>query len=317
MGPARPAQVQHRDPGRPRVPLGASAEYWIDFGIDGWRLDVANEIDDDDFWREFRRRVQGGNPEAYIVGEVWDDASRWLQGDMWDAVMNYLFTPPASPSSSARHVDAANWCTASPLFPPRPTGAAAFANGDRAARPVPPPTINAVQLNLLDSHDMARFLTLARGDATALRLATLFQMTYPGAPSIYYGDEIGMEGGKEPASRAGFVWDPSEWDTDLRNYIKRAIALRHAHPCLRTGEYINLHSDGTVYALGRQLGEDRVLVAFNTGWGIAEASIPVGEFLPEDTPLFDAFKKYKCTVQNGQVEVRILPRSAVALEIAP
>ena len=65
---------------------------WIDFGIDGWRLDVPNEIDDDAFWREFRRRVRAGNPEAYIVGEVWTEASRWLQGDMWDAVMNYLFT---------------------------------------------------------------------------------------------------------------------------------------------------------------------------------------------------------------------------------
>ena len=65
---------------------------WIDFGIDGWRLDVPNEIDDDSFWREFRRRVKAGNPEAYIVGEVWTDAVRWLKGDMWDAVMNYQFT---------------------------------------------------------------------------------------------------------------------------------------------------------------------------------------------------------------------------------
>ncbi len=65
---------------------------WIEFGIDGWRLDVPNEIDDDDFWREFRRRVRAVNPEAYIVGEVWVDAPRWLQGDMWDAVMNYQFT---------------------------------------------------------------------------------------------------------------------------------------------------------------------------------------------------------------------------------
>ncbi|MDE2506036.1 MAG: glycoside hydrolase family 13 protein, partial [Planctomycetota bacterium] len=66
---------------------------WIDFGIDGWRLDVANEIDDDDFWREFRRRVRAGNPDAYIVGEVWSDSQRWLNGgDMWDAVMNYQFT---------------------------------------------------------------------------------------------------------------------------------------------------------------------------------------------------------------------------------
>ena len=65
---------------------------WIEFGIDGWRLDVPNEIDDDAFWREFRVRVRAANPEAYIVGEVWTDAERWLKGDMWDAVMNYQFT---------------------------------------------------------------------------------------------------------------------------------------------------------------------------------------------------------------------------------
>ena len=68
------------------------AEYWVRFGIDGWRLDVPNEIDDDEFWREFRRRVRAINPDTYIVGEVWGEATRWLQGDMWDAVMNYQIT---------------------------------------------------------------------------------------------------------------------------------------------------------------------------------------------------------------------------------
>ncbi len=66
--------------------------HWIDFGIDGWRLDVPNEIDEDAFWQEFRRRVKGGKPDAYIVGEIWEDARRWLKGDQYDAVMNYLFT---------------------------------------------------------------------------------------------------------------------------------------------------------------------------------------------------------------------------------
>ena len=65
------------------------ARYWIEFGIDGWRLDVPQEIDDDEFWREFRRVVKAANPEAYIVGEIWGDAERWLQGDQYDAVMNY------------------------------------------------------------------------------------------------------------------------------------------------------------------------------------------------------------------------------------
>ena len=83
-------------------------------------------------------------------------------------------------------------------------------------------------LNILDSHDMARFVTLARGDKTAFRLATLFQMTYVGAPSIFYGDEIGLMGGQDPACRAAFPWDSADWDTDLLHEVQRLIALRKA-----------------------------------------------------------------------------------------
>ena len=91
-------------------------------------------------------------------------------------------------------------------------------------------------LNLLGSHDMARFITLAKGDQTALRLATLFQMTYPGAPSVYYGDEIGMAGGHDPANRGAFPWQkPETWDTDLLHEFQRLIALRRARPALRRG----------------------------------------------------------------------------------
>src|SRR5205823_2550478 len=99
---------------------------WIDFGIDGWRLDVANEIDDDDFWREFRRRVRAGNPEAYIVGEVWTDARHWLQGDMWDAVMNYIFARASIAffiGGSADEKELKRTC----LYPCGPSGAEGFA----------------------------------------------------------------------------------------------------------------------------------------------------------------------------------------------
>ncbi len=179
---------------------------WIDFGIDGWRLDVANEIDDDDFWREFRHRVRASNPDAYIVGEVWAESRRWLQGDMWDAVMNYLFTRACIAFFIGSEVDESE-LRKTVLHPPGELGAEGFARAIQGLLKLYHPNVTSVMLNLLDSHDMTRFLTLARGDQSALRLATLFQMTYPGAPSIYYGDEIGLSGRHDPDNRRAFPWE--------------------------------------------------------------------------------------------------------------
>ena len=294
--------------------LFSVGEYWIKFGVDGWRLDVPNEIDDDSFWEEFRTRVKEANPEAYIVGEIWGDASRWLQGDQYDAVMNYLFTKLCMEFFIGGENANGDLVRDSTLWPLRTVGPRAFANDIEGLLRLYPRDVTQVQLNLLDSHDTARFLTIAKNDETALRLSTLMQMVYPGAPCVYYGDEIGMTGGREPLSRAGFIWDGTKWNTDLRNFFKKTIALRHAHPALRTGEFLTLYAQDTIYALGRQQDDDRVLVAFNVSRGVAEASINVGEFLPEGTVLCDAFKKDKYTVTNGQVDLRILPRAAVALE---
>lgn len=251
------------------------AEHWINFGIDGWRLDVPNEIDDDSFWQEFRRRVKAVNPEAYIVGEIWVDARRWLQGDQFDAVMNYLFTR-ASMNFFIRDFDRSIIKKLGPL-PLRTSTAKAFQRHIDELLELYDPAITAVQLNLLDSHDTPRFLSLAKGDESALRLATLFQMTYPGAPSIYYGDEIGfgmaVPAGERPRwdpatdadTRRAFPWDESEWNQDLRAYIKQSIALRHAYPALRRGEFISLHADGLVYVFCRKLGDEMLVVALNAG----------------------------------------------------
>ncbi len=152
------------------------AAYWTKFGIDGWRLDVPNEIDDDSFWQEFRRRVKAVNPEAYIVGEIWGDAHRWLQGDQFDAVMNYHFMRPCLAFFGAQTLD-------QPMNERSGTGhvdamtAEAFAERVTALTRLYHPEIVRAQLNLLDSHDTARFLTAVGGDATAYRLATVFQMT--------------------------------------------------------------------------------------------------------------------------------------------
>jgi cyclomaltodextrinase len=283
---------------------------WIDFGIDGWRLDVANEIDDDAFWREFRSRVRAGNPEAYIVGEVWSEARRWLQGDMWDAVMNYLFTRACIAFFIGEPVDRDELAKTS-FRALDPTGAPAFRAAIERVLDLYHPDVNAVQMNLLDSHDMPRFLTLARDDASALRLATLFQMTYPGAPSVYYGDEIGLRGGHDPLNRAAFPWDKTAtWDPGLLHDFQRFIALRKQRPALRRGSFAFLLAEDDVIAFARQLGDETVIVAINTSTRSRRVDLAVGSLLRDGTGLDEAWSRETTRVEAGKIRALGLgPRS--------
>ncbi|GGR48705.1 alpha-amylase [Deinococcus seoulensis] len=239
------------------------AEYWMQFGIDGWRLDVPNEIDDDSFWQEFRRRVKAVNPEAYIVGEIWGDAHRWLQGDQFDAVMNYHFTRPCLAFFGARTLD-------HPMNERSGTGrvdpmtAEAFAARMTDVKNMYHPDIVRAQLNLLDSHDTARFLTAVSGDATAYRLATVFQMTYVGAPCIYYGDEIGLPGGPDPDCRRAFPWNEQEWDADTLALTRALTAARHATPALTRGTFEVTHAQGEGVVFMRRHEAGNAHVALNT-----------------------------------------------------
>ncbi len=240
------------------------AEYWIKFGIDGWRLDVPGEIDDDEFWREFRRRVRAINPEAYIVGEIWHEAQRWLQGDQFDAAMNYLFTSAALNFFAAERLDMRVVNQAGGLKDRvHPMSAYDFANEVERIIYLYPREIAFAQLNLLDSHDMPRFLSCAGGDKDSLKLAWLFLFTIIGAPCIYYGDEIGVDGGHDPECRKSFPWDESKWDKDLLEYAKACIALRKAHDALRRGEYQRIYADGEVMAFMRSDDKEKIIVAFN------------------------------------------------------
>jgi neopullulanase len=240
------------------------AEYWIKFGIDGWRLDVPAEINDDEFWREFRRRVRAVNPDAYIVGEIWHEAQRWLQGDQFDAVMNYPVTALALNFFAANHLNHHAIHQAGGLKDRvHPINAHDAANEiDRLLR-LYPQDITYAQLNLLDSHDMPRFLTCASGDRDSLKLAWLFMFTIPGAPCIYYGDEVGMDGGHDPDCRKSFPWDEGKWDRDLFEYAKACIALRTKYAALRRGDYKRVHAEGEVLAYSRSYGAEKLVIAFN------------------------------------------------------
>ncbi len=243
------------------------AEHWIRFGIDGWRLDVPAEIDDDSFWQEFRRRVKTINPDAYIVGEIWHEAQRWLGGDQFDAVMNYLITAAVMSFCGSAHIDMNIVNQAGGLqgrVHPN-MDAVRFANEIDRLTNLYSPEITRSQLNLFDSHDMPRFLTCVGNDVPSLQLAMLFMFTYPGAPCLYYGDEIGLTGVHDPDCRKGFPWDDSHWNHDLLNYTKAVIALRKEYQALRRGSYQRLYSEGHVFAFGRKLADQSFITVLNTG----------------------------------------------------
>ena len=238
-------------------------EYWIERGVDGWRLDVPGEVQTEGFWAEFRTRIKAINPEAYIVGEIWGDATQWLQGDQFDGVMNYLFSGPAIAFVAKEKVDLP---LAEPVgyFPYPAIDARGYAEKIDALLNLYDWEIQQTQLNLLSSHDVARILSLVSEDMASVQLAILLLMTFPGAPSIYYGDEVGLAGKLDPDCRRAFPAQ-AHWNQQMLKMYKDLIALRKSHPALRTGKYQTLAAEGDCYVFARLLEQEMVVVAVNTG----------------------------------------------------
>ena len=294
--------------------LLAVAKYWIDFGADGWRLDVPEEINDPPFWQEFRRVVKTANPDAYIVGEIWQPAQEWLRGDRFDAVMNYLFSRAAIGFFAAESLRL-DYKPGGYML--APLSASAFAKTVKEMLDLYPWPVTQVQLNLIDSHDTARTRWIVGEDLSAVRLCTLFQMTMPGAPCVYYGDEIGLTGGPDPGSRAAFPWyDKSQWDEDLLEFTRRAIALRHRHPVLSLGDFRALyasHEGGHLYAFRRDLGAESAVVVFNAGHHKATIDLPVDNDR-EGRVYTNRWGSGEYTVHGGKLHrVHIPARDAVVL----
>jgi glycosidase len=293
-----------------------AAEYWIEQGVDGWRLDVPAEINDDSFWQEFRQRVKKTNPEAYIVGEIWHEAQRWLRGDQFDAVMNYLFTKACLGFFADGKIDPQ--VGAGVGYAPVPElDASGFAYALNVTLGLYDRAINEVQMNLLSSHDTARFLSIAKHDLSTFKLATLALMTYPGAPSVYYGDEIGMEGGKDPDNRRSFNWDESTWNHDLRDYVKKTIALRKKYAALRTGDFSVLYAEGKAVAYYRNSGDEKLIVALNSASQAAHINVVTREVLPDGATLRIVFggKGLHHTANGSLTQLEIPKREGIVLKV--
>jgi len=223
-------------------------EYWMkNFDIDGWRLDVADEVDSS-FWRRFRKKVKSLDKDAYIIGEVWHSGMKWLQGNQFDAIMNYSFTEAVIDFIAKDKI-----------------GPSEFDNRLALNRMNYREDITNSLLNLLDSHDTPRILRHCNEDKDKMKLAVLFQMTYPGVPMVLYGDELGLTGGDDPDSRRCMPWDDDKADYDLRAYYKKLIKIRKNNKILQKGEFESfvINEAKNIYSFKRKLEDREVIVIIN------------------------------------------------------
>jgi cyclomaltodextrinase / maltogenic alpha-amylase / neopullulanase len=223
------------------------ARYWIEQGADGWRLDVPNEIDDDSFWLQFRQIVKSANPDAYILGEIWQAGPRWVGDTHFDGLMNYPIRDAIL--GFLKGLSSASDC----------------ADRFEKTLDVYPHENSFAMYSPLSSHDTERVATILEGDVNKAKLAMLLQFTFPGAPAIYYGDEIGLAGGKDPDSRRTFPWDHKNWNQGLQTWVKKLIHMRKTSAILRRGAYLPIMTDdeGSILGFARVLGEESLLVVVN------------------------------------------------------
>ena len=258
--------------GMPKVNLQnpETAEYFINVAlywlrkahIDGWRLDVADEIAPD-FWRRFRAAVKREFPAALIVGEIWHYAADFLQGDQWDSVMNYPFNNAV-----------VDFVANSELTASRFLSELGFLRGNYHN------AVHPVLWNLVGSHDTPRILHRCGEDKRKQRLVAALQLLLPGMPMIYYGDEAGMTGGKDPDCRRGMAWDPKYRDEAMTDWYRALTRVRKNHPCLLEGDLRQSADDASgVITMERQNEAEKLVILFHGKDG--DACLPLYLNKPE------------------------------------
>ena len=221
------------------------ARYWLEeTEMDGWRLDVPFKIPVD-FWHEFRKVVKAVNPQAYLVGEIWREAQPWVNNGVFDGVTNYRLRDILLDYVWTNVLDGEDFgYELQTLMSQHGTAVESM-------------------LNLLDSHDTPRILTTLKGEVRLLQIALTLQMTLPGAPMVYYGDEVGLLGETDPDCRRCFPWNESQWNWQIVDSIRGLIALRKAHPAFRHGRPQTLGAFNGVYAYRQAYQNDEALVIVN------------------------------------------------------
>ena len=314
------------------------AKKWVSepYNVDGWRLDVAADLGHSEdynhgFWRKFRESVKKANPEAIILAEHYGDPSPWLDGSQWDTVMNYdAFMEPVSwfLTGMEKHSDMA--------APDMIGDASAFfgAMTDYGARFTMPSA--QVAMNELSNHDHSRFLTRTNkkvgrtafagpraadmGVNTAvMRQAVVMQMTWVGAPTLYYGDEAGVCGWTDPDNRRSYPWGRE--DNELIRFHKEMIRIHRDYQVFKTGSMLYLHGENGLIVYGRFQGEEKAVIAVQTGGTQREIQVDVWRLgLKDDEKIASmmttdqqgfSMEARVLTVKDGKVSIPVGENGAV------
>ncbi len=274
-------------------------KYWLNQGAAGWRFDVADEVSHE-FWQESRLAIKSTKSDAPMIGEVWGDGSEYLVGNEMDTVMNYRFK-----------------FALTDFVAKGTSNVSTFNNLLVSIQEDYPAEAWYAMINLLDSHDTARFLYEAGGDKSRLQLAAFFQMTYPGAPTIYYGDEVGVTGATDPDSRRTYPWGSE--DNALRDVYKDLITLRKTYTALRTGnvEHGLLIDDANgSYAFGRDDVNDKFVVLMNNNASARTLAVDLSGYVDDSMVLTDVLNgNATYPVVNGIVSVPVSARWGAVLKV--
>lgn len=313
---------------------------WVSppYNVDGWRLDVAADLGrsneyNHEFWQKFRRAVKDANPNALILAEHYGDPSDWLKGDEWDTVMNYdAFMEPVTwfLTGMEKHSDEAREELLGNID--NFIGSMAHHMSNMLT-----PSLQ-VAMNELSNHDHSRFLTRTNHmvgrvehlgpeaaneyvNKAVMREAVVMQMTWVGAPTVYYGDEAGVCGFTDPDNRRSYPWGHE--DQELIAFHKEAIRIHKEHPALKTGSLKILGGEENILSYARFKGHDRIIVVINNRSERAEVKVPVWEAeIPIKCRMKRLLYSYKegytteyeeYLVEDGEVVANMGPHSALVL----
>lgn len=280
------------------------------YNIDGWRLDAPKYVDADGLdgsdnfnhgiWRQFRACVKSVNSQAAIIGENWENASSWTaDGKQWDSVTNFnAFTSPVSQWITGKKIDDSSGALST----------SEFEKMLRLTRAEYPSNVQQVLSNHLSNHDISRFAQRAGGDTGKAALALIFQMTYVGAPTIYYGDEYGMMGGGDPDCRRTFDWSEVAPDNRLIGLTHRLISIRNRYSALRTGSLMTLCVDdkNSVFVFGRIDKNNRIAVVLNNSNGDQSVDVPLKMLdIPDDAVVTDELSGNRYQVRSGKISLTV------------
>lgn len=295
--------------------IKAIAQYWIEeAGIDGWRLDVADEVDYT-FWQEFRRLVKRLNPDCFIMAETWKENSDMLKGDQFDSVMNYLFRDAVVNFFGKANISS-------------------FEFNSRINRFIGVYSKQTVKslFNLIGSHDTERFLSVCRGDIRKMKAAVAFQFCFMGMPSIYYGDEIGMTGDNDPGCRKCMEWDEKKQNLELYSFYKKLIDIRKTEKVMVDGDFRSNYcsTQNNVYGFFRFCEEERAYIVINNSDTVDTVRLPVLEEPKDIGVLKDIFNDNEYHIKslinnelffnqivnayNGCIDIKLEPYQICILE---